>query len=150
MFSWTSNWDIIILFDIVLMSLLALKLSVVSFIHTILLLLVILTRYKKKFKFLNSINYLILANVLLFSFFYIIFNFFWRYDQITTYFVNAAFLSIWYIELAIYLEKYFWRDFLQNTLPFSLNFIVSLTLMINAGYFTLLFILKILQSESFF
>ena len=132
------------------MSLLTLKLSVVSLIHTILVILVLLTKYKNKIKFLNSINYLILTSVFIFSFFYSLFNWLWIYDEVTTYFVNAAFLSICYIELAIYLEKHFWRDFLQNTLPFSLNFIVSLTLMVNAGYFTLLFILKILQSKSFF
>ena len=132
------------------MSLLSLKLCLVSLIHTLLSSLIIVVKYKKKFKIFNSFNNLILLSVVIFSFFYIILNWLWQYDKITTYFVNAAFLSIWYIELAIYLEKHFWRDFLQNTLPLSLNFIVSLTLMVNAGYFTLLFILKILQAESFY
>ena len=132
------------------MKLLTLKLILISLIHTTLLHLVISVRFKKKIKFLKSFTNLTLINVFIFSFFYILFNFLWKYNEVTTYFVNAAFLSIWYIELAIYLEKHFWRDFLQNTLPFSLNLIVSLTLMVNAGYFTLLFILKILQAKTFF
>ena len=126
------------------MVLLTLKLSLVSLIHTILVVLVILAKFKTKFKFLHSLNNLVLTTVIIFSFFYIIFYILWEFDEIVTYFVNVGFLSIWYIELAIHLEKNFWRDFLQNTLPFSLNFLLSLTLMVNAGYFTLLLLILVL------
>ena len=65
----------------------------------------------------------------------------------TLYIIHAALLTIWYTELAFYLEKYFWRDFLQNQLPFSINLLLSFVLMINAGYFTLMFIIRILETS---
>ena len=68
-------------------------------------------------------------------------------NKYTLYIIHAALLTIWYTELAFYLEKYFWRDFLQNQLPFSINLLLSFVLMINAGYFTLMFIIRILETS---
>ena len=63
----------------------------------------------------------------------------------TFYILNASILTIIYFEFAIILEKFFLRDFLENSLPVSINYIISFTLMINAGYFTLMLIYHIFK-----
>ena len=132
------------------MELLNLKLLLITTIHTILFSILIRYKYLKYFNFLNLKLLRFFVNILFFFTFFLLSKFLYNYDKYTLYIINAASLTIIYIELAFYLEKYFWRDFLQNVLPFSINLLLSFVLMINAGYFTLMFILKILQSESFY
>jgi len=57
---------------------------------------------------------------------------------------NAAIITIIYFELAIFLEKTFWDDFLGNSLPRSINLLISFVVMMNFGYFTLMFYIKVL------
>ena len=62
---------------------------------------------------------------------------------------NAAIITIIYFELAIFLEKTFWDDFLGNSLPRSINLLISFVVMMNFGYFTLMFYIKILGINYF-
>ena len=132
------------------MELLNLKLLLVTAIHTILLSILIRYKYSKYFQFLSLKLLRILVYILFFLTFFLLSKFLYNYDRYTLYIINAASLTVVYIELAFHLEKYFWRDFLQNQLPFSINLLLSFVLMINAGYFTLMFILRILQAEKFY
>jgi len=69
----------------------------------------------------------------------------WNIHYKTFYIFNASILTIIYFELAIILEKFFLRDFLENSIPISINYIISFTLMINAGYFTLMLIYHVFK-----
>ena len=62
---------------------------------------------------------------------------------------NAAIITIIYFELAIFLEKTFWDDFLGNSLPRSINLLISFVVMMNFGYFTLMFYIKVLDIKYF-
>ena len=62
---------------------------------------------------------------------------------------NAAIITIIYFELAIFLEKIFWDDFLGNSLPRSINLLISFVVMMNFGYFTLMFYIKVLGINYF-
>ena len=62
---------------------------------------------------------------------------------------NAAIITIIYFELAIFLEKIFWDDFLGNSLPRSINLLISFVVMMNFGYFTLMFYIKVLDIKYF-
>ena len=62
---------------------------------------------------------------------------------------NAAVITIIYFELAIFLEKTFWDDFLGNSLPRSINLLISFVVMMNFGYFTLMFYIKVLDINYF-
>ena len=63
--------------------------------------------------------------------------------------LNAAIITIIYFELAIFLEKTFWDDFLGNSLPRSINLLISFVVMMNFGYFTLMFYIKVLGINYF-
>ena len=62
---------------------------------------------------------------------------------------NAAIITIIFFELAIFLEKIFWDDFLGNSLPRSINLLISFVVMMNFGYFTLMFYIKVLGINYF-
>ena len=62
---------------------------------------------------------------------------------------NAAIITIIYFELAIFLEKTFWDDFLGNSLPRSINLLISFVVMMNFGDFTLMFYIKVLGINYF-
>ena len=51
--------------------------------------------------------------------------------------------------MAIYLERTFWDDFLGNSLPRSINLLISFVVMMNFGYFTLMFYIKVLGVNYF-
>ena len=132
------------------MELLNLKLLLVTAIHTILFSILIRYKYSKYFQFLNLKLIRILVYILFFLTFFLLSKFLYNYDRYTLYIINAASLTVVYIELAFHLEKYFWRDFLQNQLPFTINLLLSFVLMINAGYFTLMFIIRILETSTLY
>ena len=132
------------------MDLLNVKLLLITAIHTFLFSILIRYKYLKNFNFVSLKLLRFLVNISFFLTFFLLNKFLYSYDKYTLYIINAASLTIIYVELAFYLEKHFWRDFLQNELPFSINLLLSFVLMINAGYFTLMFILRILQAEKFY
>ena len=114
------------------------KLFFLSLIH---LSLITILFYLKSFK-----KYQIILLVSIFSSIIYFANLIlWNIHYKTFYIFNASILTIIYFELAIILEKFFLRDFLENSLPVSINYIISFTLMINAGYFTLMLIYHVFK-----
>ena len=114
------------------------KLFFLSLIHSNLIAIFL---YLKSFKILQ-----IILLALIFSFIIYFLNFFlWSSNYKTFYIFNATILTIIYFEFSIILEKFFFRDFLENSLPISINYIISFTLMINAAYFTLMLIYHVFK-----
>ena len=63
--------------------------------------------------------------------------------------VNAGFLTLWYIECAILLTYRFFARLFEDALPFEIRLFVSFVVMVNAGYFTLMFIVSLLRAPAF-
>ena len=63
--------------------------------------------------------------------------------------VNAAFLTLWYLECAILLTFGFFARLFDDELPFEVRFFVSFVIMVNAGYFTLMFLVSLLRAPNF-
>ena len=101
--------------------------------------LVFIYLHLKSFK----IFHIIFLILIYFFFTWLINFFFWENNYKTFYLFNASLLTITYFEFSIILEKYFLRDFLENSLPYQINYIISLTLMINAAYFTLMIVYNV-------
>ena len=123
------------------------KLLFVCSFHVILIYLLLHFKFSKKFVSLKNFFVKATFSTIFFVLFFLLNNFLYDNFKYTLYIIHAALLTIWYTELAFYLEKHFWRDFLQNQLPFSINLLLSFVLMINAGYFTLMFIIRILETS---
>ena len=114
------------------------KLFFLSLIHSNLIAIFL---YLKSFKILQ-----IILLALIFSFIIYFLNFFlWNSNYKTFYIFNATILTIIYFEFSIILEKFFFRDFLENSLPIAINYTISFTLMINAAYFTLMLIYQVFK-----
>lgn len=64
--------------------------------------------------------------------------------------INAGFLTIWYVECAILLALGFFTRLFDDELPFEITLFVSFIVMINAGYFTLMFLVSLLRAPTFF
>ena len=126
------------------------KLFLVCSFHLVLFYLLLQFKFSKRFIFLKNIFVKIVFSIIFFLIFFSLNNLLYDNNKYTLYIIHAAFLTIWYTELAFYLEKHFWRDFLQNQLPFSINLLLSFVLMINAGYFTLMFIIRILETNKLY
>jgi len=106
---------------------------------------------KNSIKF--SKNKKILLNLFIYSFsslILIFINYLLSLNGLTSLIIfNAAIITLIYFELALYLEKVFWDDFLGNSLPKSINMLISFVVMMNFGYFTLMFYIKILDIDYF-
>ena len=63
--------------------------------------------------------------------------------------VNAAFLTLWYVECSILLAFGFFARLFDDELPFEIRFFVSFVIMVNAGYFTLMFLVSLLRAPKF-
>ena len=61
----------------------------------------------------------------------------------------VPFLTLWYIECAIALTHGFFATLFEDSLPFEIRLFVSFVVMINAGYFTLMFIVSLLRAPGF-
>ena len=128
------------------------KILIISFFSSILISLFLNTRYIIFFKKFSK-NKKILLNLFIYSFcflalFYI--NYVMSLNGLTSLIIfNAAIITLIYFELALYLEKVFWDDFLGNSLPKSINMLISFVVMMNFGYFTLMFYIKILDVDYF-
>ena len=128
------------------------KITIISLITSLLLILFInttfynlLNKYPKKIRILlNLLIYLILFFFLLISNYFIS-----LLGMSSILFFNASILTIIFFELAIFLEKSFWDDFLGNSLPRSINLLISFVVMMNFGYFTLMFYIKVLGVSYF-
>ena len=128
------------------------KITIISLFTSLLLILFInttfynlLKKYSKKIKILlNLLIYLTLFFILLISNYFIS-----LLGMSSILFFNASILTIIFFELAIFLEKSFWDDFLGNSLPRSINLLISFVVMMNFGYFTLMFYIKVLGVSYF-
>ena len=72
-----------------------------------------------------------------------------QYGPQTLLIVNAAFLTLWYVECAILLASGFFAKLFGDELPFEIRFFVSFVIMVNAGYFTLMFLVSLLRAPKF-
>ena len=128
------------------------KILIISFFSSILILLFLNTRYIIFFKKFSK-NKKILLNLSIYSFsslILILINYWLSLNGLTSLIIfNAAIITLIYFELALYLEKVFWDDFLGNSLPKSINMLISFVVMMNFGYFTLMFYIKILDIDYF-
>ena len=128
------------------------KILIISFFSSILISLFLNTRYIIFFKKFSK-NKKILLNFSIYSFSsltLIFINYLLSLNGLTSLIIfNAAIITLIYFELALYLEKVFWDDFLGNSLPKSINMLISFVVMMNFGYFTLMFYIKILDIDYF-
>ena len=128
------------------------KILIISFFSSILISLFLNTRYVIFFKKFSK-NKKILLNLFIYSFSsltLIFINYLLSLNGMTSLIIfNAAIITLIYFELALYLEKVFWDDFLGNALPKSINMLISFVVMMNFGYFTLMFYIKILDIDYF-
>ena len=128
------------------------KILIISFFSSILISLFLNTRYIIFFKKFSK-NNKILLNTFIYSFsslILIFINYLLSLNGLTSLIIfNAAIITLIYFELALYLEKVFWDDFLGNSLPKSINMLISFVVMMNFGYFTLMFYIKILDIDYF-
>ena len=128
------------------------KILIISFFSAILISLFINTRYTVFFKKFSK-NKIILLNLSIYSFSsltLILINYYMSLNGLTSLIIfNAAIITLIYFELALYLEKVFWDDFLGNSLPKSINMLISFVVMMNFGYFILMFYIKILDIDYF-
>ena len=128
------------------------KILIISFFSSILISLFLNTRYIIFFKKFSK-NKKILLNLFIYSFCFLILifiNYLLSLNGLTSLIIfNAAIITLIYFELALYLEKVFWDDFLGNSLPKSINMLISFVVMMNFGYFTLMFYIKILDIDYF-
>ena len=128
------------------------KILIISFFSSILNSLFLNTRYIIFFKKFSK-NKKILLNLFIYSFsslILIFINYLLSLNGLTSLIIfNAAIITLIYFELALYLEKVFWDDFLGNSLPKSINMLISFVVMMNFGYFTLMFYIKILDIDYF-
>ena len=128
------------------------KILIISFFSSILISLFLNTRYIIFFKKFSK-NKKILLNLFIYSIsslILILINYWLSLNGLTSLIIfNAAIITLIYFELALYLEKVFWDDFLGNSLPKSINMLISFVVMMNFGYFTLMFYIKILDIDYF-
>ena len=128
------------------------KIIIISFFSSILISLFLNTRYIIFFKKFSK-NKKILLNLFIYSFsvsILIFTNYLLSLNGLTSLIIfNAAIITFIYFELALYLEKVFWDDFLGNSLPKSINMLISFVVMMNFGYFTLMFYIKIINIDYF-
>ena len=128
------------------------KILIISLFSSILISLFLNTKYIIFFKKFSK-NKKILLNLFIYSFsslILIFINYLLSLNGLTSLIIfNAAIITLIYFELALYLEKVFWDDFLGNSLPKSINMLISFVVMMNFGYFTLMFYIKILDIDYF-
>ena len=70
-------------------------------------------------------------------------------SKISFFIFNAAFLSIWFLELGVISGKHFFSSLFENDLPKEICIFIGFILAINGGYFTLMFIVRLFSSSSF-
>ena len=128
------------------------KILIISLFSSLLILLFLNTKYIIFFKKFSK-NKKILLNLFIYSISsltLIFINYLLSLNGLTSLIIfNAAIITLIYFELALYLEKVFWDDFLGNSLPKSINMLISFVVMMNFGYFTLMFYIKILDVDYF-
>jgi len=131
------------------------KLIIITFIELLILvaILSLIRAYKEKLKILVplniSSNLFGLSLLVLFGLVLLTVNFFtYQYSPLTLMILTAVIISILYIEMGIILSRNFFVKFFDDQLPKEIIYFIGFILMINAGYFTIMFILKIIKANS--
>ena len=131
------------------------KLIIITFIELLILVAILSLKraYKEKLKILVplniSSNLFGLSLLVLFGLVLLTVNFFiYQYSSLTLMILTAVIISILYIEMGIILSRNFFVKFFDDQLPKEIIYFIGFILMINAGYFTIMFILKIIKANS--
>ena len=128
------------------------KIFILSSVSSLLAVLFINTRYYNIFKKFSKIKKTLINLLSYFISFCLLTLFNYQTSTLglsSLVIFNAAIITIIFFELAIFLEKIFWDDFLGNSLPRSINLLISFVVMMNFGYFTLMFYIKVLGINYF-
>ena len=131
------------------------KLIIVTTIEAIIFLFIFWMKvaYKEKIKIIVPINFkyslFSVSIAILFYLILVLINFVVYQDSAFTLLIfTAVVISILYIEMGIVLSRNFLVKFFDNDLPKEIIYFIGFILMINAGYFTIMLILKIVKANS--
>ena len=137
-------------------NLLTSKLIIITFIEVLILIAILALKktYKEKLKILIpfdiSLNIFGFSLIVLFGLVLFTLNFFiYQYSSFTLMIFTAVIISILYIEMGIILSRNFFVKFFDDQLPKEIIYFIGFILMINAGYFTIMFILRIIKANTF-
>ena len=136
-------------------NLLTSKLIIITFIEVLILIAILALKktYKEKLKILIpfdiSLNIFGFSLIILFGLVLFTFNYFiYQYSSFTLMIFTAVIVSILYIEMGIILSRNFFVKFFDDQLPKEIIYFIGFILMINAGYFTIMFILRIIKANT--
>ena len=137
-------------------NLLTSKLIIITFIEALILIsmLALKKTYKEKLKILIpfdiALNVFGFSLIILLGLVLFILNYFiYQYSSLTLMIFTAVIVSILYIEMGIILSRNFFVKFFDDQLPKEIIYFIGFILMINAGYFTIMFILRIIKANTF-
>ena len=131
------------------------KLIIITTIELLILIAILSIKraYKENLKILIPLNIsfnlfglslLVLLGLILLALNYFIY----QYSSLTLMIFTAAIISIFYIEMGIILSRNFLTKFFDEQLPKEIIYFIGFILMINAGYFTIMFILRIIKANT--
>ena len=132
------------------------KLIIITIIELLIFVTIVALKkaYKEKLKILIPFNIalnifgfslIILLGLVLLTLNYLIY----QYSSLTLMIFTAVIVSILFIEMGIILSRNFFIRFFDDQLPKEIVYFISFILMINAGYFTIMFILRIIKANTF-
>ena len=137
-------------------NLLTSKLIIITFIEALILFAILALKktYKEKLKILIpfdiALNVFGFSLIILLGLVLFISNYFiYQYSSLTLMIFTAVIVSILYIEMGIILSRNFFVKFFDDQLPKEIIYFIGFILMINAGYFTIMFILRIIKANTF-
>ena len=136
-------------------NLLTSKLIIITFIEALILIAILALKinYKEKLKILIpfdiTLNIFGFSLIILLGLVLFILNYFiYQYSSLTLMIFTAVIVSILYIEMGIILSRNFFVKFFDDQLPKEIIYFIGFILMINAGYFTIMFILRIIKANT--
>ena len=136
-------------------NLLTSKLIIITFIEVLILIAILTLKktYKEKLKILIpfdiSLNIFGFSLIILFGLVLFTLNYFiYQFSSFTLMIFTAVIISILYIEIGIILSRNFFVKFFDDQLPKEIIYFIGFILMINAGYFTIMFILRIIKANT--
>ena len=137
-------------------NLLTSKLIIITFIEALILIAILALKktYKERLKILIpfdiALNVFGFSLIILLGLVLFIINYFiYQHSSLTLMILTAVIVSILYIEMGIILSRNFFVKFFDDQLPKEIIYFIGFILMINAGYFTIMFILRIIKANTF-
>ena len=131
------------------------KLIIITAIEVIIFLFIFWLKvaYKEKIRIVVPISFQFtifsLSVTFLLSLILMLINFIiYQYSSFTLLIFTAVLISILYIEMGIVLSRNFLVKLFDDELPKEIIYFIGFILMINAGYFTIMLILKIVKANS--